>query len=103
MGRLGVELLGGSFRVVHLPDGDFLLMEEGGMGPNSWDREIGTFLSPLDAMMQAGQLHRDEAAEGEKWERQIDEALAESDAAMESGIYDKPDSESDLQNNSSQL
>jgi hypothetical protein len=91
---------GGTFRVAHLPDGDFLLIEQGGTYMDPWDREIGTFTSPLDAMMQAGQLHRDESAEGQRWEREIDEALAGADEAERNGVYD---TESDLQNNYTEL
>jgi hypothetical protein len=82
------DYYGNAYRVDHLPDGDFLLSEEGGTYMNPHQQDIGTFPTALDAMMQAAQLFRDNHREGAIMERQIDEALAASDAAEASGIYD---------------
>jgi hypothetical protein len=79
---------GNVYRVDHLPDGTFLLSEESGTYMNPHQRDIATFATPLDAMMQAAQMYRDDEREGAIMERMIDEALAAADAAMESGIYD---------------
>jgi len=80
---------GGTFRVDHDTDtGDFHLSEWGGSYIDPWDREIGTFSTPLEAMMVAAEMHRDESAEGQKWEREMDEAMRGADEAEASGIYD---------------
>ena len=47
---------GGAYWIIHSGDhdsDDFYLIELGGRGPGVWDREIGYFDSPLEAMHAA--------------------------------------------------